>query len=214
MCPWTCRVENAKNVSACDQMSFGRMAKDDKSGRGGSRTAPTSEPTAQPVILSHSEGPLQLTMHGQLAYIQVKKWHRGNPYHQRAAGEPERAKSLCRIAESTFPIFRNRRTPNSNEPAASAGLARARQNNSSPSVFRRAYSRRSAVGPPSARCPIKPSFTKCWKRRQRGQVRRRMARSPVMGGVSRRGDRRASLCGSDLGFSGENCSSKKGVTLA
>jgi hypothetical protein len=41
-----------------------------------------------------------------------------------------------------------------------------------------------------------------------------MARSPVMGGVSRRGDRRASLCGSDLGFSGENCSSKKGVTLA
>jgi len=129
------------------------------------------------------EGSLRLTKHGQLAFIPVKKWHRDNPYHQRAAGEPGRAKSLCRITESTFPTSRNRRTPNSNAPAASAGPARVRQSNSSPSAFRRAYLRISAAAPPSGRCPIKPSFTKCWKKRQRGQLNGRIARSPAMGGV-------------------------------
>ena len=148
---------------------------------------------SQCVILC--EGSLQLTMHEQSAYTQVKKWLRDDPYYQRAADEPERAESLCRIAESTFPTSRNRRTPNSNAPAASAGPARARRSNSPPSAFRRVYSPISGVAPPGGRCPIKPSFTKCRKRRQRRNLNRRTARSPAMAGISFR-IRRVSPCAS------------------
>ncbi len=99
----------------------------------------------------------------------------------RAAGEPERAKSLCRIADSTLPTPRNRRTPNSNAPAASAGPAQVKQNNSSPSAFRRAYSRKSAVARPGGRCSVKHSFTKCWERPQRGQLNLTGIRSRTRG---------------------------------